>query len=74
LYVANDVGVEENCRAMEGVVWIFGLGIEIWGRTDGIRNLRRIETAIVGCGRREEFEASSSRSSEISARVSCARD
>jgi hypothetical protein len=50
------VGVEENARAIEGVVGVFALGMVRGSRTDGIRDLRRIETAIVGCGRLDAGE------------------
>lgn len=52
LYVANGVGVEEKLRAIERIVGVWVLGTEGGIRTDGIRNLRRMETAIVRCGRR----------------------
>jgi hypothetical protein len=52
LRVVKGVGVEENLRAIEGVMAILGLGVERGRRTEGVRNLRRSKTAIVGCGRR----------------------
>ena len=52
LYVANGVGVDVKLRAIEGTVGVLVLGTERGIRTDGIRNLRRMETAIVRCGRR----------------------
>lgn len=44
--------MDEKLRAIEGFVETFGLGAESGMRTEGIKNLRRIETAIVRCGRR----------------------
>ena len=51
LYVANVVGVEENLRAIEGVFCVQALGMERGSLTEGTRNLRMSETAIVDCGR-----------------------
>lgn len=45
--------MEENWRAIEGIAVIFILGIGRGMRTEGIRNLQRLETAIVDCGRRD---------------------
>jgi hypothetical protein len=52
LYVANGVGVEEKLRASEGIVWDLAFRLERGSRIEGIRNRRRSETAIVGCGDR----------------------
>lgn len=49
LNVAKGLGVEENWRVKEGRGVLFGVDIEIGIRTDGIKNLRSIETAIVVC-------------------------
>jgi hypothetical protein len=53
LYVANGEGVDEKLRAIERVVVDLGLVLETSMRTEGIKNLRRSETAIVCCSCRD---------------------
>ena len=48
--VVKAVDVEEKLRAIERVLGNLGFGVERGRRTEGARNLRSIETTIVGCG------------------------